>query len=153
MLDSNYFVALIKICCFNSLRNRVIPFKIWEIFNFLILGGFPLLTKGLAANDCEKCFHIIGRARPVYHLGILESVYIKTMDPILCRQKKFVYPLFQKLIVCLIRAKVCCFSRVSHYKNYTHLFWLVCFDVLPLCKTIRLVSFFFCYTWFINVMY
>ena len=29
----------------------------------------------------------------VFHLGVLESVYIKTQNPILCRQKEFVFSL------------------------------------------------------------
>ena len=41
----------------------------------------------------ENCFRIIGRARSTFHLGILESVYIKTRDPLLCRQKEFVFAL------------------------------------------------------------
>ena len=41
----------------------------------------------------ENCFRIIGRARSTFHLAILESVYIKTRDPLLCRQKEFVFAL------------------------------------------------------------
>ena len=38
-------------------------------------------------------FRIIGQARSSFHLGVLESVYIKTQDPMLCRQKEFVFSL------------------------------------------------------------
>ncbi len=41
----------------------------------------------------ENCFRIIGRARSTFHLAILESVYIKTKNPQLCRQKDFVFAL------------------------------------------------------------
>ena len=30
---------------------------------------------------------IIGQARSSFHLGVLESVYIKTQNPVLCKQK------------------------------------------------------------------
>ena len=36
---------------------------------------------------------IIGQARSSFHLGVLESVYIKTQNPVLCRQKEFVFSL------------------------------------------------------------
>ena len=38
-------------------------------------------------------FLIIGQARSSFHLGVLESVYIKTQNPELCRQKEFVFSL------------------------------------------------------------
>ncbi len=41
----------------------------------------------------ENCFRIIGRARSTFHLGILESVYIKARDPLSCRPKEFVFAL------------------------------------------------------------
>ncbi len=41
----------------------------------------------------ENCFRIIGRARSSFILGILELGYIKTRDPLLCRQKEFVFAL------------------------------------------------------------
>ena len=48
--------------------------------------------------DCEKLynddmFRIIGRARSSFHLAVLESIYIKTKKPPLCRQKEFVFSL------------------------------------------------------------
>ena len=44
--------------------------------------------------ECAKTynddnFRIIGQARSSFHLGVLESVYIKTQNPVLCRQKEF----------------------------------------------------------------
>ena len=38
-------------------------------------------------------FRIIGQARSSFHLGVLESVYIKTQNPVLCKQKEFVFHL------------------------------------------------------------
>ena len=48
--------------------------------------------------DCAKTytndnFRIIGQARSSFHLGVLESVYIKTQNPVLCKQKEFVFSL------------------------------------------------------------
>ena len=48
--------------------------------------------------ECDKTytddnFRIIGQARSSFHLGVLESVYIKTQSPVLCRQKEFVFSL------------------------------------------------------------
>ena len=53
----------------------------------------------LVANpECAKKytvdnFRIIGQARSSFHLSVLESVYIKTRNPVLCRQKEFVVSL------------------------------------------------------------
>ena len=53
----------------------------------------------LFANpECAKTytddnFRIIGQARSSFHLSVLESVYIKTQNPILCKQKEFVFHL------------------------------------------------------------
>ena len=38
-------------------------------------------------------FRIIGHAGSSFHLGVLGSVYIKTQNPVLCRQKQFVFSL------------------------------------------------------------
>ena len=42
-------------------------------------------------NDAQ--FSILARARSSLHLSILEAIYINSLPPILCRQKKFVYSL------------------------------------------------------------
>ena len=49
----------------------------------------------IASIECTKTytgynFWIIGQARLSFHSSILESVYLKTQNPVLCRQKKFV---------------------------------------------------------------
>ena len=47
--------------------------------------------------ECAKIysdnFLIIGQARSSFHLGVLESVYIKAQNPELCKQKEFNFPL------------------------------------------------------------
>ena len=59
----------------------------------------PAIGQHLLENpECAKMynddkFRIIGQARSSFHLGVLESVYIKTQNPVLCRQKEFVFPL------------------------------------------------------------
>ena len=49
----------------------------------------------IANPECTKTytednFWIIGQARSSFHLGVLESVYIKTRNPVLCKQKEFI---------------------------------------------------------------
>ena len=36
-------------------------------------------------------FRIIGQARSSFRLSTLESVYIKTQNPVLCKQKEFIF--------------------------------------------------------------
>ena len=48
--------------------------------------------------DCAKnyngdMFRIIGKARSSFHLAVLESIYISTKKPLLCRQKEFLLTL------------------------------------------------------------
>ncbi len=45
----------------------------------------PECAKAYSANGLR----VIRQARSTFHLGILESVYIKTRDPLLCGQKVF----------------------------------------------------------------
>ena len=52
----------------------------------------------IANPECAKTytdnnFQIIGQARMSFHLSVLESVYIQTKNPALCRQKEFVFSL------------------------------------------------------------
>ena len=57
------------------------------------------IRQHLIANlECAKTytddkFRIIGQARSSFHLSVLESVYTKTQNPSLCRQKEFVFSL------------------------------------------------------------
>ena len=52
----------------------------------------------IANPECAKAytddnFRIIGQARSSFHLSVLESVYIKTQNPVLFRQKEFFFSL------------------------------------------------------------
>ena len=57
------------------------------------------IGKHLIANpECAKTytddnFRIIGQARSSCHLSVMESVYIKIENPVLCRQKEIVFSL------------------------------------------------------------
>ena len=60
--------------------------------------GFVTGQHHLTNPECAKTytddnFRIIGQARSSFHLGVLESVYIKTQNPVLCKQKEFVFSL------------------------------------------------------------
>ena len=48
--------------------------------------------------ECAKTYtddnvRIIGQGRLSFHLGVLESAYIKTQNPVLCKQKDFIFSL------------------------------------------------------------
>ena len=48
--------------------------------------------------ECAKTysddnFRIIGQGTSSFHLSVLESVYIKTQNPVLCKQKEFIFSL------------------------------------------------------------
>ena len=52
----------------------------------------------IANAECAKTytddnFRIIRQAKSSFHLGVLESVYIKAQNTVLCRQKEFVFSL------------------------------------------------------------
>ena len=53
--------------------------------------GQHLITNPESAKTyTDDNFRIIGQARSSFHLSVLESVYIKTQNPVLCRQKECV---------------------------------------------------------------
>ena len=50
----------------------------------------------LTNPECAKTytddnFRIIGQARSSFHLSVLESAYIKNQNPVLCKQKDFLF--------------------------------------------------------------
>ena len=50
--------------------------------------GHHLITNPECAKTfTDENFRIIGQARSSFHLRVLESVYIKTENPALCKQK------------------------------------------------------------------
>ncbi len=80
-VESGCYIFLAKL---NSLHQ---PLK----FTFLERTQHLLDNPECAQAYSENCFRIIDRVRSTFHLAILELVYIKTRDPLLCRQKKFVF--------------------------------------------------------------
>ena len=57
------------------------------------IGQHLLTNPECAKTYTDDNFWIIGQARLSFHLGVLESVYIKTQSPVLCKQKEFVFSL------------------------------------------------------------
>ena len=57
------------------------------------IGQHLITNPECAKTYTDDNFRIIGQARSSFHLGVLESVYIKTQNPVLCRQKEFVFSL------------------------------------------------------------
>ena len=55
------------------------------------VGEHLITNPELAKTYTDDNFRIIGQARSSFHLSVLESVYIKTQNPVLCRQKEFVF--------------------------------------------------------------
>ena len=57
------------------------------------IGQHLITNPECAKTYTDDSFRIIGQARSSFHLGVLESVYIKTQNPVLCKQKEFVFSL------------------------------------------------------------
>ena len=57
------------------------------------IGQHLLDKKQCAANYNDKRFKILADARNSFHLCLLETTFIETRYPILCKQKEFVYTL------------------------------------------------------------
>ena len=55
--------------------------------------GLHLLNASCAKHYHQDRFRILARGRSAFHLSVLESIFIKTSNPDLCRQKEFVYSL------------------------------------------------------------
>ena len=55
------------------------------------IGQHLITNPECAKTNTDDNFRIIGQARSSFHLGVLESVYIKTQNPVLCKQKEFVF--------------------------------------------------------------
>ena len=51
------------------------------------IGQHLLTNPECAKTYTDDNFRIIGQARSSFHLSVLESVYIKTQNPVLCRQR------------------------------------------------------------------
>ena len=57
------------------------------------IGQYLLPHPECAKTYTDDNFRIFGQARSSFHLSVLESVYIKTQNPVLCKQKDFIFPL------------------------------------------------------------
>ena len=56
--------------------------------------GLHLLRYPTCAQHWDdNMFSILAKGRSLFHLSALEATFIKTSNPILCRQKEFVYNL------------------------------------------------------------
>jgi len=56
--------------------------------------GLNLFQNKQCANSYNyQQFSFLARARSTFYLSVLESTYIKTLKPILCTQKEFIYSL------------------------------------------------------------
>ena len=56
--------------------------------------GQHLIKNPECAKTCsDDNFRITGQARSSFHLCVLESIYIKTQNPVLCKQKEFTFSL------------------------------------------------------------
>ena len=56
--------------------------------------GQHLITNPNCANTySDDNFRTIGQARSSFYLSVLESVYIKTPNPVLCKQTEFIFSL------------------------------------------------------------
>ena len=58
-----------------------------------VIGQHLIANPECAKTYTDDNFRIIGHARSFFHLSVLESVYIKTQNPVLCRQKELVFSL------------------------------------------------------------
>ena len=80
----------------NTVREQ--PPRIYKKHNSKINCESAIGQHLIANSECAKTytddnFRIIGQARSSFHLSVLESVYIKTQNPVLRRQKEFVFAL------------------------------------------------------------
>ena len=57
------------------------------------IGQHVLENKECAKHFNDAQFSILATARSLFHLSVLEATYINALQPILCRQKEFVYSL------------------------------------------------------------
>ena len=55
------------------------------------IGQHQLMNPECAKPYTDDNFRIIGQGRSSFHLSVLESVYIKTQNPVLCKQKDFIF--------------------------------------------------------------
>ena len=74
----------------NALRNWMIYGTNKPIKSQSAIGEHLLNNLECAKNYNDNMFSIVCKGRNMYHLSVLESIFIKTSKPSLCKQK-FVY--------------------------------------------------------------
>ena len=72
----------------------------------------------------ESTFPLLAQARSSFHLGVLEPVYIKTRNPVLCTQKEFV-----SLLDSSIKRRVTAHWLVIKATNHARHFPLTWFSI------------------------
>ena len=55
------------------------------------IGQHLIKNPECAKTYSDDNFWIIEQARSSFHLSVLESVYIETQNPVLCKQKEFIF--------------------------------------------------------------
>ena len=58
-----------------------------------VIGQHLIKNPECAKAYTDDNFRIIGPARSSFHLSALESVYINTQHPVLCKQKELIFSL------------------------------------------------------------
>ena len=74
-----------------SIRKWMQDFKNRPTGNLTAIGEHLIWNPVCAKNYDDRRFTILSRGRTPFHLSVLESLYIKTMKPALCKQKQYVY--------------------------------------------------------------
>ena len=64
-----------------------------KVKNDSAIGQHLIKDPECAKTYSDDNFRIIGQARSSFHLSVVESVYIKTQNPVLCKQKEFIVSL------------------------------------------------------------
>ena len=93
--ESHLIIATFYLACFSQSGQ---PPRLCKNNNSKItcesaIGQHLLTNPECAKTYTDDNFRIIGQGRSSFHLGVLESVYIKTQNPVLCKQKDFIFSL------------------------------------------------------------
>ena len=94
-----FFLMLVGTCCFILsaslcvVRPRLCKNNKSKINCESAIGQHLLTNPECAKTYTDDNFRIIGQGRSSFHLSVLESVYIKTQNPVLCKQKDFIFSL------------------------------------------------------------
>ena len=62
------------------------------------IGAHLLQNPACAQQHNDRRFSFLAHGRFPFHLSVLEATFIKTSNPALCRQKKFVYRYSLKIV-------------------------------------------------------